>query len=371
MQTLFNQLVYFAFFQCLLLLGVFLFSKKNRRNINAFLAILVIVLFLGLSGKVLYAAGFFGANWRLNSVSEWAAMLFGTTLYLFTRSSLENRKLNKQDLLHYLPSIGYMVFILTYFVLASDAVVTNRIQTGELKRAIWACHALGLGVNISYWAMSLKVLIDFKRKIKNELSYSLKINFFKYLHLIMGIGFLVWLTLYIISLFGYDMIERDVRPSIWMAMAFVVLFITYYGMISPEVYRIKQLDIIQKYAQSKLSTEDLNLLKKQLDQLMEEKKPYLNNKLLKAELAEMLGTSNPELARLLNENIGMNFFEYVNYYRIKEFVALARTEKAQNLTFYGLAQEAGFNSKTTFNKSFKKLMGVSPSEYFNNQNITT
>ena len=62
----------------------------------------------------------------------------------------------------------------------------------------------------------------------------------------------------------------------------------------------------------------------------------------------------------------MNFFEYVNYYRIKEFVELAKTDKAKTLTFFGLAQEAGFNSKTTFNKSFKKLMGSSPKEYLLN-----
>ena len=85
---------------------------------------------------------------------------------------------------------------------------------------------------------------------------------------------------------------------------------------------------------------------------------------MKADLAEMLGVNNPEVARLLNESIGMNFFEYVNYHRIREFVELAKTERAKNLTFFGIAQEAGFNSKTTFNKSFKKLMGTSPREYF-------
>jgi AraC-like DNA-binding protein len=78
----------------------------------------------------------------------------------------------------------------------------------------------------------------------------------------------------------------------------------------------------------------------------------------------MLGISNPELARLLNERIGMNFFDFINYYRIKEFIALAKSDKAQNLTLFGVAQEAGFNSKTTFNKSFKNLMGTSPSTYF-------
>ena len=121
----------------------------------------------------------------------------------------------------------------------------------------------------------------------------------------------------------------------------------------------------KKYQQSKLGVQDLERLKVDLEQLMLEKKPYLNNKLLKKELAEMLGVHSPELSRLLNENIGMNFFEYVNYYRIKEFVQLAESEKGKQLTFFGLAQEAGFNSKTTFNKSFKNLMGVSPSAYFN------
>lgn len=112
--------------------------------------------------------------------------------------------------------------------------------------------------------------------------------------------------------------------------------------------------------------EDLDNLKVALEALMIEKKPYLNRKLVKSELSEMLGISNPEIARLLNERIGMNFFEYVNYYRIKEFVKLAKSQKVENLTFFGLAQEAGFNSKTTFNKSFKKLMGMPPKDYFQN-----
>ena len=81
----------------------------------------------------------------------------------------------------------------------------------------------------------------------------------------------------------------------------------------------------------------------------------------------MLGVNNPEVARLLNEKIGMNFFEYVNYFRIREFIELAKMDRAKNLTFFGIAQEAGFNSKTTFNKSFKKIMGTSPSEYFSQE----
>ena len=182
-----------------------------------------------------------------------------------------------------------------------------------------------------------------------------------------GICLFCWVLVYFISIFGNKTIERSSREFIWVGIAMIILFIAYYGMVSPELFKIAPLVQNKKYAQSKLSSKDLEALKLRLEQLMEEKKPYLNRKLLKTELAEMLGISSPEMARLLNESIGMNFFEYINYHRIKEFVALAQTEQAQQLTFFGLAQEAGFNSKTTFNKSFKKLMGSSPKEYFENQ----
>ncbi len=71
----------------------------------------------------------------------------------------------------------------------------------------------------------------------------------------------------------------------------------------------------------------------------------------------------PELSRLLNERIGMSFFEFVNYYRIHEFISLAKSLGIEQKTLLGLAQEAGFHSKSTFHKSFKQIMGCPPSEY--------
>ena len=368
MDILFNQLIYFAFFQSLLLLCVFLFSKKNRKNINPFLGCMVMALLLGLSGKVLNISEVLGTNFRYNAMSEFSALLFGTTLFLFTKSAIAKSTVTRRDYIHYIPGIIYFGCILFYFIIPSDLIISQRIETGELQRVIYACHAFGLIVNMMYWIASIRLFLRFRESLKNELSYALKTKFLFNFHIVIGVGLLIWLVLFTISIVGYDMTERNARPVIWLAMAFVILFIAYYGLMTPEVFKLNVLEPSQKYTQSKLSMADLDQLKKQLDQLMIEKKPYLNNKLLKAELAEMLGTSNPELARLLNENIGMNFFEYVNYYRIKEFVALANTEKAQQFTFFGLAQEAGFNSKTTFNKSFKKLMRVSPTEYFSKQN---
>ncbi len=364
MQTFVNQLVYFCFFQSLFLLGVYLFSAKNRKNINGYIAFLIFVLFIGLSGRVLYVSQIFGDNFRLITISEFAILLFGATVFLFTKSSLTDQHFTRKDLRHYIPAAVYILFVVFYFIIPSDEMIIARIKRGELYTVVTILVGIGLSVNLSYWLLSLIQFLRFKNNLKNELSYMLKTQFFLNFLIAIGVCLLVWAGVYFTSLFGPETIEREARQFIWLGIAFIILFIAYYGMVAPDLFRIQALSLTQKYSQSKLSSADMDALKQQLETIMTAKKPYLNSTLMKAELATMLGISNPELARLLNERIGMNFFDFVNYYRIKEFIALAETDKAKEFTFFGLAQEAGFNSKTTFNKSFRSLIGVSPSEYF-------
>lgn len=327
---------------------------------------LIMILSVGLLGKVLHSMGAWGGNFRLIALSEFSVLLFGPTIFLFTRSALKRIPHSPKDLAHYVPGLAYSVFILTYFILPSDPVLNERIATGELTRVIYACHAIGLIVNITYWGLAVQVLRSFQKEIRNEVSYELNSRFLINFLVVIGICLLIWTILFITSLSGYEMIERNARPYIWIILTLIILFITYFCMVSPKVLRMLPLEN-RKYSLSKLSEDDMDDLKIRLEKLMLEKKPYLNQKLLKNELAQLLGVNNPELARLLNERIGMNFFEYINYYRIKEFISLTKTERAKHLTFFGLAQEAGFNSKTTFNKAFKNLMGSSPSDYFKNE----
>lgn len=364
MEKVLNQLVYFGFLQAVFLICIFLFSNKMRKIVNPYLGILVVALFVGLSGRVIYLSGIWGQSYRIVSVSEIATLCFGASVFLFTRSALYRQPFSTGDLVHYLPALCYFGMLTIYYLLPPSEVINVRIQTGEFGRAVLLFAGIGLAFNIFYYVRSILEFRRFQEFLKEEVSYSIPTRFFAYFLSGIGICFLPWLAVWILNLAGFDKLERIVRPYIWITLAFIIFFIAWYSIIAPEVFKIAPLEAVKKYAQSKLSRQDLDRLKAELEQLMESKKPYLNKKLLKNELAEMLGISNPELARLLNERIGMNFFEYINYHRIMEFVELAKTEKAKQFTFYGLAQEAGFNSKSTFNKSFKKLMGTSPSNYF-------
>lgn len=371
MQSILNQIIYFGFFQSLFLLFIYLFSPKNRQNINGYVAFLVLTLMVGLIGRVLYISEIFGQDFRLIAFSEFATLFFGSTVYLFTQSSLLGKPFSYKDLRHYIPGVVYIIMVVLVFMLPSSFAISMPVKINNLFLTISLFMGTALVFNITYWVLSYRMFTTFKKRLKDELSFAVKTQFFQYFLISIGFCLLCWVTIYFISIFGNDkMIERSSRQFIWLSIAFIILFIAYYSMKEPDLFKITGLiPSPKKYIQSKLSQSDLDNLKNKLEQLMIDKKPYLNRKLLKTELADMLGVSNPEIARLLNESIGMNFFEFVNYYRIKEFVELSKTDKAKNLTFFGIAQDAGFNSKTTFNKSFKELMGTSPKEYFTKEAV--
>ena len=365
MINLYDQLIVFAFFQSVFLLAVFFASPKYRSHISGYMAALIFALFLGLGGKVIYMTEVFGTQRKLILLSEVATILFGCTTYLFTKSSLFKEPFDANDLYHYVPAIGYLLLLFIYFFLPRpEGVAEARMASGEILRAVYLFHAVTFIVNLTYWIKSIQVYRKYQHTLKEELSYVVKTKFFKVFLWLIGICLLFWLIIFLLSVTQASVFEIEFRLFIWLTLAFIVLFLAFYVMVYPEIFQSLPEIKEKKYAQSKLSIHDLERLKKELELLMETKKPYLNSKLLKSELAELLGVSRPEMARLLNEKIGMNFFEFVNYYRIKEFINLAQSDKGKQFTFFGLAQEAGFNSKTTFNKSFKKLMGESPSQYF-------
>ena len=93
-------------------------------------------------------------------------------------------------------------------------------------------------------------------------------------------------------------------------------------------------------------------------------KPYLNPNLTIHELAAGLQLPPYVLSRVINEGFGQNFFDFINAYRVEEFKQLMAAPQARQYTLLALALEVGFNSKTAFNRAFKKQTEQTPREYF-------
>ncbi len=97
--------------------------------------------------------------------------------------------------------------------------------------------------------------------------------------------------------------------------------------------------------------------------IIETKKLFLNQELSMTMLASETGLSNGYLSQIINQVEGKNFFEFINSYRVKEVIVLMKDPKFAHYSLIGLAQEAGFKSKSTFNPVFKKITGQTPSQY--------
>lgn len=96
--------------------------------------------------------------------------------------------------------------------------------------------------------------------------------------------------------------------------------------------------------------------------LMADEQPWLEPELTLAELANRLRTHAALLSKVINAGCGQNFNDFVNSYRVQEARRKLADPRFAHYSLVGVALESGFNSKSTFNRVFKKLLGQAPSE---------
>lgn len=103
-------------------------------------------------------------------------------------------------------------------------------------------------------------------------------------------------------------------------------------------------------------------LTQELTKLMQDKQLYRQNDLSLPDLAQSLGISVHQLSELLNVHLGVNFYEFINGYRLKLACSLLKDPKCQ-LRVLDIAFESGFNNKNSFYRAFKDDLGVTPNQY--------
>jgi AraC-like DNA-binding protein len=96
---------------------------------------------------------------------------------------------------------------------------------------------------------------------------------------------------------------------------------------------------------------------------VKENKPYLNPELTLDQLASQLSLRPRVLSKVINEELGQNFYDFINRNRIEEASLLLNNPKDRKITVLEVLYEVGFNSKSSFNTLFKKYTGLTPSEF--------
>jgi len=104
---------------------------------------------------------------------------------------------------------------------------------------------------------------------------------------------------------------------------------------------------------------------------MEQEKLYKNAELTLSKLAESLQLKDAALSQVINSKFDKSFYDYINSLRVDECVKMIADERNQNYTLLSIAFDCGFNSKSSFNRNFRKFTGKSPSDFFRKPNEIT
>lgn len=118
-----------------------------------------------------------------------------------------------------------------------------------------------------------------------------------------------------------------------------------------------------KYARSGLTEERATRIARLLETYFIDEQPYLDPGLTIEKLAQRMGVSRHYLTQVINENFKKNFYQFVNGYRIEAVKQILQNPDNKTINLLEIASETGFNSKSTFNTTFKKLTGTTPSQY--------
>lgn len=336
------------FFSCLgafngIILGIyFLFFTSRKYLSNYLLGALLIVLSLRIGKSVVY---FFDRRLpRIYlQVGLTACFFIGPFLYFFIKAEIgQIRKMRKA-----------WVWQLVAWVVVIALV--GIVYPYEYSPKLWGKTIIP-SIYLQwgfYVALSIFSLIPLFKKIARK--EALK-TFEKW---ILAICATVTI-LFVCYVWSYFNITRGsyINAALWFSLIiYVVIFVL--------LYRKKTNDLFSftppKYAEKKLDLEDTELIIGRLKKAMVEKELYKNPNLKIGDVAKEINVPGYQLSRVLNDAIDKNFTLFVNEYRINE--ACTILSQPTNLTIDSVGDEVGFNSKSTFYATFKKIKGITPSAY--------
>jgi AraC-like DNA-binding protein len=301
-------------------------------------------------------------------VLELCRFLSAPTLYLsilfFTNP---NKSFTRKDLWHFVPFVVFFLFRIIPILRGYSWQFPNE----SIQFIVFAIirNALPLQT-VVYWVLCYRTLQNHHKNIQkiSATIENINLDWLHYFLLVLAVLVVVWLNLVVFNI----TILFDFTPFVYLAS---VVFLAHFALRQREIYPFEKHDLRQlsaviednntpeKTKYQRLTDVEIHTLKDKLNYLMQYEKVYLDNELSLPQLANKMTISPQDLSYLINEAFGENFFSFINRHRIEEAKRLLLSEKFDQLNILGIAYQAGFNSKTTFNTTFKKQVGLSPSDF--------
>lgn len=324
--------------QCLFLSSYFALLKHGNVRAHRLLALLMLLVGLRLSKSAYYI--FEGDRmplWLLNTGFA-AHLAVAPLLFLYLRSVVHQKIFTWKQILHFIPAI--IIIICSPFL---------QVETFWYRGG----YSVLLIYSIIYWALAVQLLSS---SFKNK-----EINIKWLMPLFFGVSvfLLAYFSNYMLRLIPYEL-----APMLYSIAIFPVSFAAWrnYELSSTAVLN----KVTRKYQNLELSVNEIERQKSLILNYLQEAKPFLNPEFSLQELSQKTQIPTHQLSHVLNQHLHTNFTSLINQYRIQRASEMLQDPALQHFTIAAIAYEAGFNSLSVFNQTFKKVKGITPSAYRKN-----
>lgn len=335
--------------QGLFLAGALLVKPHSSLALaNRLLAGLVLVLVLIIGHAWLGLDGGFGRFPRLVGAIAPLPLLMGPLLWLYLRAVLHPQGVPRLAWAHLGPFALALLAWAPYLLLGPAPHLATAPEPSRLPWALGvfgALKALHLGV---YLLLCWRLIAQADSQNSGQpLVHSLR-----RLTLGLGVGLGTTALLFALEALGAaPPVSSDLAGAV--VLTGFVYGVAFYAMRLPLGYRPAVLEPGGRRAEpavNLLNPQDTARFLSSLTASMEQ-------------LAQRLALTPHELSQLINQTFGMNLSDYLNGYRVTALQVALRDPAQQNATVLELALAAGFNSKSSLNRVFKKHTGQTPTEY--------
>ncbi len=371
MKYIFYIAVFNAFFFALLL-----FQKKARMNHDNILIIWLLFLGLFIGGYSLYSHELFT---QFNLLSANLISLFwlqGIFIYLYASRLIVAKQdnFNTKKLLHLLPFAAFNLYLLVaaFFPNYVNEIRIENVHLNGHPPLLFVLFLLAtLLSGPFYFVLTLRLFKRHDINIFNNFSSieTIDLHWLRKLVIVFGI---IWTALIIITVIHHVFNLFSMvfcTDGLFLALSVFVILIGYFGLKQKLIFgnELKQEPVLVeeklKYSGSTLKEDEITKYTEQLADYLRLEKPYLDPELTLTQLASQLNISTHHLSQIINEQFQLNFFEYINQFRVEEVKSRMNDPKYDSYSLLGIAFDAGFNSKSAFNRVFKKITHQTPSQF--------
>ncbi len=364
---------------CVLFTIISFFARRDVKWTHLWLGLFL----LSQAGLSIYTLALYGDDFHywillqapvifeLLEVSFW---LEGPFLFLYIRSSLYQQcRFTKRDFVLLAPFVAYVLTLIIVklqftAVQGSDFLLFLRSDYVQYYEHLRNITRIGFGI----WAFL--IIRQYKHQIPEAYS---TFDIFRYNWLrLLVVGFIIlrgWSAFYLVlftlvqGFFGevlIALVNFDLMGIISNYGQLVLISILLYFTLADS----RHIVLINKETLKNIGKENnrSSYTEEQVSRVknhMTKERPYLDSMLKIDDLAVQVSLSPKSLSTLINREFEMNFFEYINSYRLTEVKTYLADEEMSIYAAIDLAFRAGYNSKSSFNRLFKLGTGKTPSQY--------